>query len=321
MLELRDQWVWDFWLTKDEKQYYCYFLKANKSLDDPDLRHFNVSQGLAVSHDLISWDYKGTVLSPSTSPNFDDYTTWTGSVLKKQNQWHYFYTGGSKKEDGKLQRIGHAVGSTPYSFARVGNGLALDLDANIYEEYTPGFWHDRSLRDPWVMINPNGNGYIMAYTARVSISKQANECGAIGLARSDDLNNWAALPPLYQGSFGQLEVPQIFNINNRWYCLFCTRPEDWSNSFRNEYNGKVVKGTHYLIADSFDGPWQLAPGPLLTSNSSIELYAGKVIYHKDKYVFMGFLHDDEKGNFVGKISNPLDLSVKEDGLLEIIFPE
>ena len=49
----------------------------------------------------------------------------------------------NKKEKGVKQRIGHAVGNSPYSFERCGNGLALDLDSDIYLEFTEnGFWKD-----------------------------------------------------------------------------------------------------------------------------------------------------------------------------------
>ena len=60
-----------------------------------------------------------------------------------------------KKENGSKQRIGHAIGDTPYSFNRYGNGLALDLYKNIYQELeSDNYWQDRAMRDPWVMKHP-----------------------------------------------------------------------------------------------------------------------------------------------------------------------
>ena len=134
MIKLKEKWLWDFWLNKDNDIWYCYFLQADKSLKNPDLRHNNVTHGLATSKDLINWKYHGTVFAPSYNENFDDYTIWTGSIIKNNSKWHYFYTGRNKKENGRKQRIGHAIGETPYSFNRCGNGLALDLDTNIYQE-------------------------------------------------------------------------------------------------------------------------------------------------------------------------------------------
>ena len=69
--------------------------------------------------------------------------------------WHLFYTGTSRAEDGLKQRIGHATSTDLHNWTRVGDGLALDID-DRYEEYAPGHWHDRAMRDPWVMRDPNG---------------------------------------------------------------------------------------------------------------------------------------------------------------------
>ena len=73
MIKLKEKWIWDFWLSYDSDIWYCYFLQADKSLKDPDLRHNNVTHGLATSKDLINWEYKGTVFAPSKNENFDDF--------------------------------------------------------------------------------------------------------------------------------------------------------------------------------------------------------------------------------------------------------
>ena len=318
MIKLKEKWLWDFWISNDNEIWYCYFLQADKSLKDPDLRHNNVTHGLATSKDLINWEYHGTVFTPSKNENFDDYTTWTGSIIKNKNKWHYFYTGRNKKENGSKQRIGHAIGDTPYSFNRYGNGLALDLDKNIYQELeSDNYWQDRAMRDPWVMKHPYENKFIMAYTARASIHNDPYQCGVIGMAESNDLYEWKSIQPLFGGLFSQLEVPQIFKVKNKWYCLFCNHPEDWSNEFKKNYNGPNKRGTHYLIADKFEGPWDLAPGPYLTTSSETELYAGRVIEKDNKFFFMAFLHDDQNGNFIGEISNPIQISFDKNGLMSL----
>ena len=56
LIKLKEKWLWDFWLNKDNDIWYCYFLQADKSLKNPDLRHNNVTHGLATSKDLINWE-------------------------------------------------------------------------------------------------------------------------------------------------------------------------------------------------------------------------------------------------------------------------
>ncbi|MEM7047955.1 MAG: levansucrase [Pseudomonadota bacterium] len=319
MLAFEDRWIWDFWLTQDAQGlWHCYFLQARKSLMVPIRRHFNVTHGHATSKDLINWQDQGACLTPSSPSNFDDYTIWTGSVVHDTSgRWHYFYTGTSQQDRALIQRIGHAVGDDGHTFARVGDGLALDHDPAWYERYDPSIWHDQAWRDPWVMAHPEGRGWLMAYTARIKGVPVANEGGAIGLAHSDDLTHWQALPPLFAGQFGQLEVPQIFTLGGRWYCLFCVRPEHWSSGYEAGYRGRRVAGTHYLMAQDFAGPWRVAPGPFLTSVCDDELYAARLVMHEGAPYLLGFWHDDPQGNFIGTISDPIPVTIDEKGLLAL----
>ena len=57
--------------------------ERDKSLGDPELRHFNVTQGHATSRDLKTWEHRGTTFAPAEGPAWDDCTTWTGSVRHK----------------------------------------------------------------------------------------------------------------------------------------------------------------------------------------------------------------------------------------------
>lgn len=315
MFALADKWVWDFWFARSGNLWHLYFLQADKALGDPELRHWNATHGHAVSSDLRDWDYLGTCLAPSPAPAWDDKAVWTGSVVQDDDGlWHLFYTGSSIAEDAKKQRIGHATAADMHHWRRVGGGLALDIDARFYEEFAPGHWHDRAMRDPWVMRDPDGDGWIMYYTARIPGVAEPNAGGAIGLARSSDLLRWTACPPVFAGGFGQLEVPQILRIGDKWYCLFCTNAEHWSEAYRASYPGAPVTGTHYLISDSHLGPWQIAPGPFLDGHLPPRRYAGKIVQLDDGLAMLGFLHDGPRGEFIGAVSDPIRIETNSAGL-------
>lgn len=320
VLALDDKWIWDFWLARDGADWHIYFLQADKSLGDPELRHRNVTQGHAVSRDLRTWTHRGTCLSPAPGPAWDDWTTWTGSVVKDgDGLWHLFYTGTRHgEEQGLKQRIGHATSRDMHSWSRVGDGLCLDLSGTDYEEYTPGHWHDRAMRDPWVMRDPDGDGWLMYFTARVPGHAEPNAGGAIGFATSPDLHTWTLQPPVYAGGmFGQMEVPQVFSHRGRWYMAFCTAAQHWSEAYRAFNPQPPVTGTHYLVAGHPRGPWTVAPGPFLDGSEPAARYAGKLVDTGDGLALMGFLHSAPDGSFVGAVSDPIPLAVDGSGLLHV----
>lgn len=316
-LALKDKWIWDFWLARDGADWHIYFLQADKSLGDPELRHRNVTQGHATSRDLVNWTHLGTCFSPAAGPAWDDWTTWTGSVLQGPDGiWHLFYTGTNHGDGGLRQRIGHATSTDMHSWQRVGDGLALDISGPHYEEYTPGHWHDRAMRDPWVIRNPNGDGWLMFFTARVPGLAEPNAGGSIGLATSPDLYTWTLQPPVYRGGmFGQMEVPQVLEIDGRWYCLFCTAGGHWSESYRAFNPQRPVTGTHYLVADDPLGPWQVAPGPFFDGAEPCRRYSGKLVDTGSGLVTMGFIHTTPEQAFVGEVSDPIPVTLDADGLL------
>lgn len=316
MLALEDHWVWDSWYLRDGDLWHCWYLKAPKSIGDPAQRHWNVSQGHAVSSDLITWRDHTTALTPSKQ-GWDDFTTWTGSVLKGEDgQFHYFYTGSSRAERGMIQRIGHAVGKDLTTWNRVGDGFCLDLtgpNAHLYETAWEGRWHDRAMRDPWVMKDPFGDGWLMYFTARVPDVEEPNAAGCIGFATSPDLFEWTLEAPVFTGTWGQLEVPQVFACKDTWYCLFCM-VEDHQSAANRATHGPSGRGNHYLMADHPRGPWRLPHGPFLDVEN--ERYAARIVDH-DGLKILGFKDGEERGAFGGYIMDPAPIIRRPDGTLSL----
>jgi beta-fructofuranosidase len=323
VIAIDKKWIWDSWYAKDGDTYHGFFLQADTSLGDPDLRHLNVTQGHATSKDLVNWTHLGTMFTPQRNGTaWDDSTTWTGSVVQDgTGLWHLFYTGTTKSEASLYQRIGHATSADLHTWVRVGDGLCLDLtgpNADTYEaEHMVGHWHDRAMRDPWVMRDPDSDGWLMYFTARAPGIAEPNAGGAIGFATSPDLMTWTLQPPVFTGGFGQLEVPQVFAKDGRWYCLFCTSGFQWSNRYRQTNPESPVTGNHYLIADHPRGPWRVAPGPFLDGAEPCRRYAARIVEGPVGLVILGFA-DNGKENFGGYVMNPEPVVVGADGLLQVI---
>ena len=92
--------------------------------------------------------------------------------------------------------------------------------------------------------------------------------GVVGIATSPDLLHWTPGPPVASpGRFAEIEVPQVFPLGDRWAMLFCTGQHATIDGRQATWNG-----THYFLADSPFGPFELAPEPLLLADDlGIEL--------------------------------------------------
>ena len=124
---------------------------------------------------------------------------------------------------------------------------------------------------------------MMFFTARSPGVAEPNAGGAIGFATSPDLYDWTLQPPVYAGgTFGQMEVPQVFEAGGRWYCLFCTDGSHYSEGLcAPPIPATPVQGTHYLVADDPRGPWEVAPGPFLDGDPAVNRYAARIVETDD----------------------------------------
>ena len=308
---LADVWTWDMWFADDGADYHVFYLKASRALGDPNRRHFHVTVGHAVSSDLRSWREVEDALIASDGPAFDDFTTWTGSVVRgADGLWRMFYTGTSRADGGNVQRVGVAASTNLYTWQKQ-PGPLTEADPQWYEKFGTGDWFDEAWRDPWVFEVPGVPGWQMLVTAR-SIHGSADDRGIIGHATSPDLSTWTVQPPLSEpgAGFGQLEVPQVAQIDGRHVLIFSCLPGELSAS-RREGGG----GVWAVPIDRPEGPYDISRAKRLTDES---LYAGRLVHARDgRWFLFAFLNVDENGQFIGALSDPLPVSWGPDGHLRV----
>ena len=130
---------------------------------------------------------------------------------------------------------------------------------------------------------------------------------------ADQITLSGEILPHWKGGYGQLEVPQVFEVNGTWYCLFCTADEHFSKA--EAAKTRPVTGNHYLIGEGPRGPWRIAPG-FLDGEVPCERYAARVLNTDNGMVIIGFA-DKPNGatEFVGQIMDPSPISVTSDGQL------
>jgi beta-fructofuranosidase len=313
-LRLPGQWVWDSWYTFDGVYHHAFYLQASRALGDPDRRHRNPSIGHSISTDLRNWTVVADAIAIGEEPAFDDYTTWTGSVVQDEaGLWWMFYTGSSRhNQNGLVQSIGAATSPDLLTWTKLGSEALVSADGRWYEKLGSSDWPDEAWRDPWVFKLPNDSRWHMLITARSNQGPLQGR-GVIGHAVSENLRNWQVEPPLSapgQG-FGQNEVFQYAEVDGVSLLIWCC---GW-----REYD----EGTLARIGKK-NGVWSTVVSPDLSNvdftNSQLfedtSLYAGRVVKHTDgNWYLLAFLNDVD-GKFVGEICDPI--AVTADPVLGLV---
>jgi beta-fructofuranosidase len=320
VLCLPDKWVWDFWLARQGPDYHIYYLQAPRSLGNPELRHWNVSIGHAVSQDLRNWEILPDALKPSAaSGQWDNYTTWTGSVIQHDGLWYLFYTGTNREERGCVQRVGLATSRDLIHWQKHPQNPLITPSTSWYEEFDASSWHEQAWRDPWVFRHPQSGVFHAFITAR-SRQGPTDGRGVIASARSDDLVDWEVGPPVTEsGDYGHMEVPQWLEIGGRYYLLFCVTGEVFSGQRRKRARQPALTGTYHRIAAQPLGPFHSDTEKALFADAIRSTYAGKMVPgpEEDWLFLYAHLYTPE-GEFLGEIGDPLQVRVDESGGLSVM---
>jgi len=317
-LRLDDKWIWDFWFAQDRDTTHVFFLQAPRSLAHPDLRHRRATFGHAVSTDLKRWEVVPDPLRRSIAGSWDDLATWTGSITRAGDTWHLLYTGISSRDDGLVQRIGLATSRDLMHWERFGDRPVIEADPAWYELLDLDVWPDQAWRDPWVIPDPDGDGYRALITARRR-SGPPDSRGVIGHAVSPDLRSWEVRPPLPSPSgFGQLEVIQVIDAGDSALLVFSTAGHHVSASRRALHQRHPATGTYICRGPGLLGPFDVPNSTYVGPYSN--LYAGKLVRRGDDWFLMGFL-DTVGGAFVGELSDPIPFDPTADLPVAASLPE
>lgn len=318
-LLLPDRIAWDFWFSpkRTDRPYRMFHLDAPRALPDPEDRHWIATIGHAESDDLQTWRRIGTALDRGEPGAWDDRAIWTGCAIEHDGVHYLFYTALSSTDASPIQRVGVATSHDLKTWQRHPANPILTADPRWYETAATHPNGDETWRDPWVYWDDSHSEWRLLICARAN-SGPFDERGVVGLARSRDLITWEVLPPLTEpGEFAQLEVPHLACIADRWYLVFCTPDHSAQRLARTGPTGKWF-GTHYLVADSPDGPFRLLDDMPLCGDQLGSYYAGRIETGLGpEPLFFAWRRLADDGSFVGGVSNPVVVQVGDNGALSI----
>ena len=190
----------------------------------------------AVSEDGLSWRRIKNAL-------YDDML-WTMHVSPdpdRAGNWRMFYTGLSRREYGRVQRVGLATSPDLIEWTRVQTpDYPIEVAGDEYESDIDEGRKWVSFRDPFFYHDPESGRRMLLASTRVKTGPLVRR-GCVGVAEEVAPGRFEFRPPLHQPRlYDDVEVPNLFQINGRYFLLGSIREDT-----------KV----HYWYADQLDGPY------------------------------------------------------------------
>ncbi len=233
----------------------------------------------AVSEDAMTWRRVRNALFVGDPGEWDDDMLWTMHVSRDPDDagvWRMFYTGLSRAEYGRVQRVGMAVSRDLYNWTRTDKGdFPLEISNNWYEHSADEGRKWVSFRDPFFYHDPETGDRLLLASARIKQGPVVRR-GCVGVAREVSPYRFEFEEPLYYpGLYDDVEVPNLFCLNDRFYLIGSIRED--------------VK-IHYWYGDGLRGPFMnFADNVLLPKGN----YAARICKAEGRYLLFNFFQRKE----------------------------
>ena len=254
----------------------------------------------AVSRDGFLWRRVKNALFIGEPGAWDDDMVWTMHVSRdpyREDWFRMFYTGLSRKEGGRVQRLGMARSQDLYSWEKESGACCpLSISGPYYESTVEEGRHWVSCRDPFFF--KEGDEQFLLVDARVPSGPVARR-GCVGIAREREEGHlsWEA-PLFYPRMYDDIEVPGLHRINGRYY-LFGNIKED-------------IK-IHYWQSDVLNGPYESYASNVLMPKGN---YALRVTREDDgSLLAWNFFTDRDESRRSTILPPPTELCTDEEGEL------
>lgn len=233
----------------------------------------------AVSEDGLNWRRVKNALYVGEPGAWDDDMLWTMHVTADPDvagRWRMFYTGLSRAEHGRVQRVGLATSTDLIEWTRQElNGYPVEISNEHYESRIDEGRSWVSFRDPYFFLDRQSGRRLLLSAARVNHGPLVRR-GCVGLAEEVEPGRFEFRPPLHQpGLYDDVEVPNLFREDGRYYLLGSIREDT-----------KV----HYWYADRLEGPYQNFFDNVLLPGGN---YAARICEVGDEKLLFNFFSIEE----------------------------
>jgi beta-fructofuranosidase len=253
----------------------------------------------AVSDDGFLWRRVKNPLFIGEPGDWDDDMLWTMHISPDPDgpaSFRMFYTGLSRRERGRVQRIGLARSNDLYHWDKVSSSnYPLSITGPHYEESVSEGRHWVSCRDPF--FYNQGEDRFLLVNARVPFGPKVRR-GCVGLAREVAPDDFKWEQPLFFPSmYDDVEVPGLYKINDRYYLIGNIRED--------------VK-VHYWHSKELRGNYEAFASNVLLPQGN---YAARITSFEDKLLVWNFFTNRSQAGRTSILPPPTELQVADDGQL------
>ncbi len=292
----------------------------------------------AVSTNGLNWRRVNNALFIGDPGSWDDLMLWTMHVTPDPHRpacWRMFYTGLSRRERGRIQRIGMAVSEDLYHWQKApvnwkdlrgpsdpelvkqarhisrhlrvsshhaevdaASSFPLEPDGRYYEALLDDGRHWVSFRDPF-FYSEDGQGWLIA-AGRVKEGPVVRR-GCVSVLKEISPDHFESMPPLHHpGLYDDIEVPNLIRLHNEYYLIGSIRED-----------AKI----RYWHTDQIGKPWRSYHDNVLMAKGN---YAGRVCQDDRGWLLWNFFSTDAADRTVHNLMPPPKRLVRtEEGLLRV----
>jgi len=198
----------------------------------------------AISEDGMTWRRVRNALFVGEPGSWDDDMLWTMHVSPDPGSsggWRMFYTGLSRAEYGRVQRVGLARSKDLYTWTR--------FESDDYPVEIGGAWYESnvdegrkwvSFRDPFFFRDTKDGAHYLLASARTKDGPIIRR-GCVAIAQEVEPDQFEFQAPLHRpGLYDDIEVPNLIEMEGRYYLIGSIREDT-----------KI----HYWYANGLRGPY------------------------------------------------------------------
>ena len=305
MFRLDGHDIGDAWYYAADGAVHMYFLtKPDTSAGGWDIGH-------AATRDLVTWEFLGLALARGAPGSWDDKSLATGSVLSRDGRYWMAFTGHKLDEPLFVQRVGMAVSDDLVRWEKLPENPTSEADPAHYELVSTGQRTLTHWRDPFLL---DTGEEVVQYVCARRTDGDISSRGTVGVARSTDMRSWETLPPLEHDPIAEeMEVPQVYAIDGRYYLVFCSHEQWLSPSYKSRFPGHAFRSTDYsMVGDSPLGPFRIhGTGEIMPAALPASPYASQLVRHEGEWFLLSTVSDDSGRTAV---SDPIPIVADETGI-------